>query len=193
MAAAIVKAFGPDPQTPTSSVANAGVRSEKLRGPRNGCDELEKPLVERQPPAQEHASLEELLASSVVRQVMKRDGVHPSDIRQLVASVASRSRHRGTQAAADNLPCPSGSARNLICKELEPQRMCYFDFPPGQRVLRAFTVFCDQDGRWVAAEAHGLPGGVFDSRDEAVRFALWQADRDPTRVHVGPADLARHD
>jgi hypothetical protein len=26
-----------------------------------------------------------------------------------------------------------------------------------------------------------------------VRFAFWQADRDPTRVHVGPADLARHD
>jgi hypothetical protein len=71
--------------------------------------------------------------------------------------------------------------------------MSYFDFPPGQRVLREFTVFCDRNGRWVAAEAHGLPGGVFDSRDEAMRFALWQADRDPIRVHVEAACAERRD
>ena len=39
--------------------------------------------------AQGHASLEELLASCVVRQVMQRDGVDPSDVRKLIASVAN--------------------------------------------------------------------------------------------------------
>jgi hypothetical protein len=67
----------------------------------------------------------------------------------------------------------------------------YFDWPPGQRVLQEFTVFRDPNGRWVAAEAHGLPNGVFDSRDEAMRFALWQADGEPARVHVEPARVTR--
>jgi hypothetical protein len=62
--------------------------------------------------------------------------------------------------------------------------MSYFDMPPGQRVLREFRVFRDPNGRWVAAEAHGLPGGVFDSRDEAVHFALQQVDGEMDRVHV---------
>lgn len=106
MAAAILKGFGPDPQRPTSRATNVGARGDS--------HELEKPLAERQLPAHEHASLEELLASSVVRQMMKRDGVHPSHIRQLIAFVASRSRLSSTEAAADNPPCLSGSARNSI-------------------------------------------------------------------------------
>jgi len=71
--------------------------------------------------------------------------------------------------------------------------MSYFDLPPGQRVLQEFKIFRDPSGRWVAAETHGLPGGIFNSRDEAIRFALWQADRDATRVHVVPAGTARRD
>jgi len=67
----------------------------------------------------------------------------------------------------------------------------YFDLPPGQRVLREFTVFHDPNGRWVAAEAHGSPARVFYSREEAVRFALWQADGEAARVHVEPARVAR--
>jgi len=35
-----------------------------------------------------HASLEELLASCVVRRVMERDGVDPQDVRKLIDSVA---------------------------------------------------------------------------------------------------------
>ena len=69
--------------------------------------------------------------------------------------------------------------------------MSYFDLPPGQRVLRQFIVYRDPKGRWVAAETHGLPGGVFESRDAAVRFALWQADGEAARVHVEPACAAR--
>src|SRR5438270_5245912 len=59
--------------------------------------------------------------------------------------------------------------------------MPYFDSRPRERVLREFTVFRDSKGHWIASETHGLPGGVFDSRDEAVRFALWQSDGDPAR------------
>jgi hypothetical protein len=65
----------------------------------------------------------------------------------------------------------------------------YFDLRPGERVPRKFTVFRDSNGRLVAAET-GLPGGVFDSRDEAVRFALWQSDGDAARVHVEPAAIS---
>lgn len=39
-----------------------------------------------------HTSLEELLASSIVRQIMKRDGVDPHDIRKLIAAVANAMR-----------------------------------------------------------------------------------------------------
>src|ERR1700751_1058376 len=55
MASPILIAFGPDPQTPTSSTTNAGVRSEKLRAPRSGCDELEKAPIQRPLRAQEHS------------------------------------------------------------------------------------------------------------------------------------------
>ena len=65
--------------------------------------------------------------------------------------------------------------------------MSYFDLPPGQRVLREFTIRRDQCGRWVASEAHGLLGGVFLSRKEALRFALYEADGDAARVHVEPS------
>ena len=65
--------------------------------------------------------------------------------------------------------------------------MSYFDLPPGQRVLREFTIRRDQRGRWVASEAHGLLGGVFLSCKEALRFALYEADGDAARVHVEPA------
>jgi hypothetical protein len=44
-----------------------------------------------------------------------------------------------------------------------------------------------------AAEAHGLPGGVFDSSGEAVSFALWQADGEAARVHVEPDRVTRRD
>ena len=71
--------------------------------------------------------------------------------------------------------------------------MSYFDQPPGQRALRAFTIRRDNRGRWLADETHGLMGGVFASRKEAVRFALREADGDAERVHVEPvSDLLYH-
>jgi hypothetical protein len=62
---------------------------EKLRIARRRSERLETPASERPLLAQGHASLEELLASGVVRRVMKRDGVDPSDVRKLITSVAN--------------------------------------------------------------------------------------------------------
>jgi hypothetical protein len=65
------------------------VRHKRHRIPRGSCERLEKPPPSERPLfPQGHASLEELLASCVVRQMMKRDGVDPSDVRKLIASIA---------------------------------------------------------------------------------------------------------
>ena len=68
---------------------NQGVRSEELRLQRGRCERMEKPVSGRRRPVQEHTGLEELLASCVVRQMMKRDGIDPSDVRKLIVSVAN--------------------------------------------------------------------------------------------------------
>jgi hypothetical protein len=65
--------------------------------------------------------------------------------------------------------------------------MPYFELPPGQRVLREFTIRRDQRGRWMARETHGLRGGEFISCKEAFRFALYEADGDAARVRVDPS------
>jgi hypothetical protein len=62
--------------------------------------------------------------------------------------------------------------------------MTYFDHPPGQRVLREFTIRPDTRNHWVTEEAHGLSGGVFTSLKDAVRFALREADGDADRVRI---------
>jgi hypothetical protein len=51
--------------------------------------------------------------------------------------------------------------------------MPYFDQPPGQRVLREFTIRHDECGRWIVSETHGQRG-VFLSCEEALRFALYE-------------------
>jgi hypothetical protein len=70
--------------------------------------------------------------------------------------------------------------------------MPYFDLPPGQRVLCEFTISRDSHGRWIAAETHGLSGGLFFSCREAVRFALHEADGDASRVRVEPVPESFH-
>jgi hypothetical protein len=51
-----------------------------------------KPSKQNEHCAEAHTGLEELLASSIVRQIMKRDGVDPHDIRKLIAAVANPMR-----------------------------------------------------------------------------------------------------
>jgi hypothetical protein len=62
--------------------------------------------------------------------------------------------------------------------------MSYFDRPPGEQVSAEFTVFKTAGGIWVAVQSHGLPGGVFSAREDALRFALREADGDPDRVRI---------
>jgi|HubBroStandDraft_6_1064221.scaffolds.fasta_scaffold3954252_1 hypothetical protein len=56
---------------------------------------------------------------------------------------------------------------------------------------REFTICRDRHGHWLAVEAHGLLGGVFVSRQAAERYALHEADDDPTRVHIASSIRAR--
>ena len=56
--------------------------------------------------AEAHTSLEELLASSIVRQIMKRDGVDPHDIRKLIAAVANAMRSPVNVRMDDHLQKP---------------------------------------------------------------------------------------
>ena len=53
-----------------------------------------------------NVSLEELLASSVVRQIMKSDGVDPDDIRKLIAVVANAMRGPVSVGMDDHLQKP---------------------------------------------------------------------------------------
>ena len=62
--------------------------------------------------------------------------------------------------------------------------MGYFDLPPGERVLREFSIRRSSSGRWIASETHGLAEGVFFTLKDAFRFALREADDDSERVHV---------
>jgi hypothetical protein len=70
--------------------------------------------------------------------------------------------------------------------------MSYFDLPPGQRVLREFTIRRDRRGRWITSETHGRLGGVFLDYEAALRFALYEADGDAARVHVEPSPGVSH-
>jgi hypothetical protein len=60
--------------------------------------------------------------------------------------------------------------------------MSYFDLPPGERVLREFTIWWDPNRGWVVAETPSLATTVFDSREEAEHFALREAEGDPNRI-----------
>jgi hypothetical protein len=55
--------------------------------------------------AEAHPSLEELLASSIVRQIMKRE-VDPHDIRKLIAAVANAMRSPVNVRMDDHLQKP---------------------------------------------------------------------------------------
>lgn len=39
----------------------------------------------------------------------------------------------------------------------------------------SYVVGRDDEGRWLAVEAHGLGGGIFATQDAAVRYASFEA------------------
>jgi hypothetical protein len=53
-----------------------------------------------------------------------------------------------------------------------------------------FEIAPDRRGHWVARDKDGLIGGVFRTRKDAVRFALFEVGGDRARVHVVTADSA---
>lgn len=49
---------------------------------------------------------------------------------------------------------------------------------PGQPHL-SFVIGQDHHGHWLAVEVHGLAGGIFRSRTDAVHYAEFETDRQP--------------
>jgi hypothetical protein len=66
--------------------------------------------------------------------------------------------------------------------------MFHSDAPPGQRVLREFTIRRDRIGRLLAAETPN-PASMcaFHSHDAAERYALREAEGDYDPVHFLPS------
>ena len=65
--------------------------------------------------------------------------------------------------------------------------MPYFDAPPGQRVLREFTIRGLTKGRWLVVSAPNAEEWVFEYREAAERHALGEAEGDLNRVHFLPS------
>jgi hypothetical protein len=47
---------------------------------------------------------------------------------------------------------------------------------------QSYIVGQDQEGHWLAVETHGLGGGIFRSRADAIHFAQFESDHDPDAV-----------
>ncbi|WP_407524019.1 hypothetical protein [Methylobacterium oryzisoli] len=47
-----------------------------------------------------------------------------------------------------------------------------------------FVVGQDRDGRWLAVEIHGLGGGIFRSRADALHYAAAETGRRPDAVRL---------
>jgi hypothetical protein len=52
-----------------------------------------------------------------------------------------------------------------------------------------FVVGRDRRGRWTALSAGGLAGGMFTSKDAAIRYAQAEAGRSPGAVRLSPVPL----
>jgi hypothetical protein len=70
--------------------------------------------------------------------------------------------------------------------------MLRFDSAPTARASYEITIRRNPGGCWVAEESRGSLGGIFVSREAAVRFAMRETDGDADRVHVeaNPAPLS---
>ncbi len=52
-----------------------------------------------------------------------------------------------------------------------------------------FIVGQDPQGQWLALETHGLAGGLFKTRQDAIRFADFETDHRPGSVQLSTAPL----
>jgi hypothetical protein len=55
--------------------------------------------------------------------------------------------------------------------------------------LPRFLIGKDSHGRWVAQDQRGLCGGLFLSRAEAIRYAMFESGRRPQAVIMVPGVL----
>ena len=76
--------------------------------------------------------------------------------------------------------------RTPRCRRMET----YFDAPPGERVLREFTIRRDASGHWLVVEEPGSVTCAFYTCDAAERYALRAAGGDQHRVHFARGDAA---
>ena len=57
---------------------------------------------------------------------------------------------------------------------------------PGERFApcahQSYLVGQDREGHWLAVETHGLGGGIFRTRSDAIHFAQFESDHDPDAV-----------
>jgi hypothetical protein len=56
--------------------------------------------------------------------------------------------------------------------------------PASVSPLHHFEIVQNGRGYWVAKDDDGLTGGIFRTRKDALRFALFEAAGDSARVHV---------
>jgi hypothetical protein len=89
---------------------------------------------------------------------------------------------------------PRGNdCRLLIDREIIPERRSVMELsePPSSRLaaLRLFRVGRDSHGRWVAQDQHGLCGGLFVDRAEALKFAMFESGNCPQAVIMVPGVL----
>lgn len=57
--------------------------------------------------------------------------------------------------------------------------------------MPSFIVGQDTSGRWIAVETHGLGGGLFRSREDAMHYALAETQKRPDAILIasGPVEL----
>lgn len=63
--------------------------------------------------------------------------------------------------------------------------------PVPMRAPHEFEIVRDGLGHWVARDRDGLIGGVFRRREDAIRFALFEADGDSSRIHLPAEEPAK--
>jgi hypothetical protein len=84
--------------------------------------------------------------------------------------------------------------RVLIEREIIPDRRIVMELsePPFTRLAalpRLFRIGRDSRGRWVAQDQHGLCGGLFIDRAEALKFAMFENGNCPHAVITVPGVL----
>ncbi len=69
------------------------------------------------------------------------------------------------------------------------QNVSVFDPNHAVSASPTFLVGKDREGHWLAVESHGAAGGIFASKTEAVRYAMFETDYRPDAVLLTPSTM----